>query len=315
MGRRRKRRGSSKPMTPERESELYQKSNSYIPNRFRGSAGFIDRKGLADWRKGEDEKGMFERFKSQLGDQKAPNQAVAKPKLNEAKTQQTSTQAGLERLKANRPDFMKPRPMTNQGAMATNMAQAAQGKMMAPEGYKPQQASMPGGQMGSAQPRPGGKGGQSPVGGKGGQRPAPRPNIGMTNSGVPGAGTPPRPQRPMGGGGKGMQRPAGGGFGKGGQRPSPSMGRPNPFSGMSQAQIGAMSENRAQPAPNISVEKIPMPPGADENMAAPMTKKAPAFKMKSGNSTTFKEMGSGKKKSAPVKKTGGGYKMPGFGKR
>lgn len=291
---RRKKRGSSKPMTPERESELYQKSNSYIPSRFRGSAGFIDKKGLADWRKGEDEKGMFERFKSQLADQKAPDQAVAKPQLNEVKTQKTSTQAGLERLKANRPDFMKPRPMTNQGNIATNMAQAAQGQMMA----QPQR------------PRPGGKGGQSPVGGKGGQRPAPRPNIGMTNSGVPGAGTPPRPQRPMGGGGKGMQRPAGGGFGKGGQRPSPSMGRPNPFSGMSQALVrDGFGGNRAQPAPNVSAQAV------DPVQASVMTKKAPAFKMKSGNSTTFKEMGSGKKKSAPVKKTGGGYKMPGFGKR
>jgi hypothetical protein len=123
------------------------------------------------------------------------------------------------------------------------------------------------------------------------------------------------PQQPMnsGGGGKGSQG------GKGGQRPSP---RPNPFSGMSQAQIGAMSENKAQPAPNVSVEQV-APNLKDVGMGIKVPTDAgvggvgaPAFKMKSGNSTTFKEMGSSdKKKSAPVKKAGGGYKMPGFGKR
>ena len=50
----------------------------------------------------------------------------------------TSTQDALQRLRANRPDFMKPRPMTNQGNMATNMSQAiqAQSMRMAPKGYK-----------------------------------------------------------------------------------------------------------------------------------------------------------------------------------
>ena len=196
----------------------------------------------------------------------------------------TSTRDALQRLKANRPDFMKPRPMTNQGAMANNMVQSAQAQIL---NQRP--APRP-------TPRPTGKGAVQAAGrgGKGMQRPTPRP----MNPNMPS----PRPQRP---GGKGAVQSAGGAIsGKGGQRPSPSMGRPNP--------PGMM----AQPAPNVSVEKIPMPPGADENIAVPMMKKAPAFKMKSGNSTTFKEMGSdNKKKSAPVKKTGGGYKMPGFGKR
>ena len=213
----------------------------------------------------------------------------------------TSTQDALQRLRANRPDFMKPRPMTNQGAIANNMTQSAQVQSASQAARRQLQGMSP--------RRPTGKGGAIPTPrpmgglGKGGQRPAPRPNIEMTNSGVPGAGTPPRPQRP---GGKGAVQSAGRAISsKGGQRPSPSMGRPNPYVG----------NYAPQPAPNVSVEKIPMPPGADENMAVPMTKKAPAFKMRSGNSTTFKEMGSGKKKSAPVKKTGKGYKMPGFGKR
>jgi hypothetical protein len=53
------------------------------------------------------------------------------------------------------------------------------------------------------------------------------------------------------------------------------------------------------------------------NATAPMMKKAPAFKLRSPHSTTFKEMGSSSdnKKSAPTRKTGGGYKMPGYGKR
>ena len=204
-------------------------------------------------------------------------------------------------------------------------APANTGKMMAPEGYKPQQASMPGSLMGSAQPRPS-KGGQNPTGGKGAMRPSPRPNVQMTDSGAKpqsttfsNPGGPPgmmaRPRPNMSRGGKGGQSPIGGG--KGGRRPSPSMGRPNPaaslpantlasrmadgsagpanpFSEMNQAQIGAMSENRA-----------------------PMVKKAPAFKMRSKTSTTFKEMGSSgvNKKSAPTRKTSTGYKMPGYGKR
>ena len=236
----------------------------------------------------------------------------------------TSTQDALQRLRANRPDFMKPRPMTNQGNMATNMSQAiqAQSMRMAPKGYKPpanrlpQLKTNPDGSLIPGQlmpPKPNrGKGGQIPVGGKGGQRPlvhgGPGTGVAGPRLGPDDRPLPPRPQRPMGGGGKGGMRPAGFG-GKGGQRPSPSMGRPNPFSGMSQAQIGAMSENRAQPVTSASSDQIKLA------VASAMPKKAPAFKMRSGNSTTFKEMGSGKKKSAPVKKTGRGYKMPGFGKR
>ena len=127
-----------------------------------------------------------------------------------------------------------------------------------------------------------------------------------------------RPRMPRPGGsrpsGKGGQHPSG----KGGQRPSPRSYASNPafdagsgtmmnertagpsgfspFSGMNQDQISAMSENR-------------------RGTAAPMMKKAPAFKMRSPHSTTFKEMGSDNKKSAPTRKTGGGYKMPGLGKR
>ncbi len=204
-------------------------------------------------------------------------------------------------------------------------APANTGKMMAPEGYKPQQASMPGTLMGSAQPRPNrGKGGQSPTGGKGAMRPSPRPNVPTAGSGATPQSMPtqssPRPRPNMSRGGKGGQSPTGGG--KGGRRPSPSMGRPNPAASLPANTLASrMADGSAGPAsPYAGMQ----PGGASDAIklgsamapdTAPMMKKAPAFRMRSAHNTTFKEMGSSNKKSTPTRKTSTGYKMPGYGKR
>jgi len=170
-----------------------------------------------------------------------------------------------------------------------------------------------------------GKGGQNPTGGKGAMRPSPQSSpqgktfTGMENERGGNPGGPPgmmaRPRPNMSRGNKGGQRPSFGGFGgsKGGRRPSPSMGRPNPSMGRPNPYAGLSGETRMTPgtgmqAPNVTAEVIP-------NFAAPMMKKAPAFKMRSAHNTTFKEMGSSSKKSAPTRKTSTGYKMPGYGKR
>lgn len=183
----------------------------------------------------------------------------------------------------------------------------------------PDQGFRTGPQQSQQMPRRG-KGGQNPTGGKGAMRPSPQSSpqgktfTGMDNERGGNPGGPPgmmaRPRPNMSRGGKGGQSPIGGG--KGARRPSPSMGRPNPAASLpantlasrmadgsaGPAQIGAMSENL-------------------QMTQAPMMKKAPAFKMRSKTSTTFKEMGSSgvNKKSAPTRKTSTGYKMPGYGNR
>ena len=292
MGRRRRRRRSSNRPAPEnrtRDGKLIPGTGRAVMDTFmtggRGATGSQTPE--------QKEKAMFERFRAQLGDtgvnRQTPkdifgrdnmmhnfNQVNPGRQIQPSETGKFSTQAGLERLKANRPDFMKPRPMTNQGNIANNMAQTAQAQSAQAMINNPYKAR---------------KGGQSPVGGKGGQRPAPRP----MNSSMP-------PPRPMGGGGKGSIRPVG----KGAQRPTPiapGLSRPNPQAG---------GVNTAQAATNMMADRMKNP---NISMPSVALKKAPSFKMKSGNSTTFKEMGSSKKKSAPVKKASRGYKMPGFGKR
>ena len=276
----------------------------------------------------------------------AQQQPVAKPAAPEAiATAQAAQGAQLQKdFKAANPNAPKmPGGIGIAGAPANQPQQFQQADDM-PTGWAEKFKAM--GPQQSQQPMSGGgrrKGGQSPTGSKGGQ--TRNPFVGGGGGMTPGTGINdgpkgPRPQsgpqpRPnMSRGGKGGQSPIGGG--KGGRRPSPSMGRPNPAAslpantlasrmadgsaGPSNPYAGLSGETRMTPgtgmqAPNVSA--IPMPPGADENMAAPMMKKAPAFKMRSKTSTTFKEMGSSgvNKKSAPTRKTSTGYKMPGYGKR
>ena len=206
-------------------------------------------------------------------------------------------------------------------------------KMPAGIGFEGAPANMPqpipgSGVAGPQRPMGGGrrgKGGQSPTGSKGGQ--TRNPYVGGGGGMTPGTGfndgpKGPRPQsgpqpRPnMSRGAKGGQHPSG----KGGRRPSPSMGRPNPYAAASTPNTleSRMAAGTGMQAPNVSAQPMAQGNsdlGVDPNLAAPMMKKAPAFKLRSPHSTTFKEMGSDNKKSAPTRKTSTGYKMPGFGKR
>jgi len=151
---------------------------------------------------------------------------------------------------------------------------------------------------------------------KGGRTPSPRiPRPGGQSPGEIRRSTGSWSKRPGGSrpSGKGGQHPA-----KGGQRPSP---RPNPYAGGGNPGGPPKIESLSTANPYAGMQ-----PGGASDAAiqsateldtAPMMKKAPAFKMRSPHSTTFKEMGSSSdnKKSAPTRKTGGGYKMPGYGKR
>ena len=163
--------------------------------RHKGQADFwtgIDKRNAATAKAAEDAE--YAKFAERFKAENAPTQPAPPKPLT-----------GVDKLKANRPDFMKPRPPGEIHDPMTGIPM-------------PQPASQ----------RPmGGGGGKGSQGGKGGQRPTPSaPGL---NRPMPGGGdvmatTQPRPQRPMNyGGGKGSQG------GKGGQRPSP---RPNPYAGM-----------------------------------------------------------------------------------
>ena len=167
---------------------------------------------------------------------------------------------GIDKLKANRPDFMKP----NQPGTMT-------GPQQNPMMPQPQQTG------GYRNFHSMGKGGQAPTGGgpsKGMQRPTPRP-----------MGPQPSPSR---GGSKGGQ-----GGGKGGQMPTPSyspprpsapgLDRPNPNIG-----IGTTNQMAAQ-TPDMPMQTV------DPVTTSMATKKAP-YKMKRGVRPSFKDLGSSKMK-------------------